>query len=348
VSGWDPVGFLEFSDRIFLALRVKIMPMSEIKNLDDIFLSLGINLSGQVEVSLQAGDPAILADYLRWQQTRMASQGFTHADALAMLKQAGAAIADGLSQDQSANMREFFQEAVSQLERSAPDSPLPVVPDLGDAAEEYTRLLLAHDRFSAAQLVTNLVKQGVPVKDIYTHVFQYSLYKVGRLWQTNEVTIAQEHFFTAATQMIMSQLYPYIFNSNRIGKRMVAASVDTNMHDIGIRMVADFFEMAGWDTYYLGGNTPPETIIEALDINQPHLLALSATMSQQIGMVQSTITHIRALTAFKGLKILVGGHPFNIVPNLWQKVGADGCAKSADEAVQLAHRLTLTNQNDEV
>lgn len=324
------------------------MPMSYFKYLDDFFLLLGIDLAGQVEVSLQVGDPVILADYLRWQQTRMASQGVTHADALAMLKQAGAAIAGGLPQDQSAKMREFFREAVSQLELSAPDSLTPVVSNLGDAAEEYTRLLLAHDRFAATQLVTGLVKQGVPVKDIYTHIFQYSLYNVGRLWQTNQVTIAQEHFFTAATQMIMSQLYPYIFNSDRIGKRMVAAGVDTNMHDIGIRMVADFFEMAGWDTYYLGGNTPPEAIIEALEMNHPHLLALSATVSQQIGMVQSTITLIRGLPSFKELKILVGGHPFNIVPDLWRKAGADGCAKSAEEAVQLAHRLTLTNQIEEV
>jgi len=140
--------------------------------------------------------------------------------------------------------------------------------------------------------------------------------------------------------MIMSQLYPYIFNSDRIGKRMVAASVDTNMHDIGIRMVADFFEMAGWDTYYLGGNTPPEAIIEALEINQPHLLALSATISQQIGMLQSTIERIHERSAFKALKIIVGGHPFNIVHDLWQRVGADGCAKSAEEAVQLAQQLT--------
>jgi methanogenic corrinoid protein MtbC1 len=324
------------------------MPVSDIKDLDDVILPLGIDLAGQVEVSQQAGDPAILADYLRWQQTRMASQGITHADAQTMLKQAGAAIAERLPQDRSANMREFFQEAVSQLELSTPDSLTPVVSNLGDAAEEYTRLLLAHDRFAATQLVTSLVKQDVPVKDIYTHIFQYSLYNVGRLWQTNQVTIAQEHFFTAATQMIMSQLYPYVFNSKRIGKRMVAAGVDTNMHDIGIRMVADFFEMAGWDTYYLGGNTPPNAIIEALEMNHPHLLALSATVSQQIGMVQSTIAHIRELPTFKEIKILVGGHPFNIVPNLWQKVGADGCAKSADEAIQLAHRLTFNPQDDEV
>ncbi|MDZ7776615.1 MAG: hypothetical protein U5L09_13885 [Bacteroidales bacterium] len=54
----------------------------------------------------------------------------------------------------------------------------------------------------------------------------------------------------------MSQLYPYIFNSQRVGKSMVAATVGGELHEMGIRMVADFFEMEGWDTWYLGANAP--------------------------------------------------------------------------------------------
>lgn len=313
------------------------------RNLDDLDLSLGINLAGQVEVSLQAGDPAILADYLRWQQVRLASQGINQAESLKRLERAGNSLIDGVSEEKASQFSQFIQSAMRALEESAPDSYLPAPSNLGDAAEEYTRLLLAHDRYGATQLVTGLVEEGIHVKEIYTHIFQYALYKVGRLWQTNEVSVAQEHFFTAATQMIMSQLYPYIFNKERVGRRMVAASVDTNMHDIGIRMVADFFEMAGWDTYYLGGNTPPATIIEALKLNRPHLLALSATISQQIGMVKSTISRIRGLPDFKDLKIIVGGHPFNIVHDLWSRVGADGFAASADEAIDLAESLVNKN-----
>ncbi len=120
----------------------------------------------------------------------------------------------------------------------------------------------------------------------------------------------------------------------------MAASVDTNMHDIGIRFVADFFEMDGWDTIFLGGNTPPEVIMTALSQNQPHLLALSATISQQICTVQTTIQQIREKPEFNALKIIVGGHPFNIAPDLWQKIGSDGFASNAEQAVDLAKQLT--------
>ena len=77
-----------------------------------------------------------------------------------------------------------------------------------------------------------------------------------RYWQMNRLTVAQEHYCTAATQMIMSQLYPYIFEGERNGRVLVATCVAENLHEIGVRMVTDFFEMDGWDTFYLGANVP--------------------------------------------------------------------------------------------
>ena len=58
--------------------------------------------------------------------------------------------------------------------------------------------------------------------------------------------------------------------------------------------------------------------------------------------VDSVARLIRALRAEPGmgdLKILVGGRPFNLDPELWKRVGADGCARSAVDAVTVAKRL---------
>ena len=45
---------------------------------------------------------------------------------------------------------------------------------------------------------------------------------------------------------------------------MVATCIGGELHEIGIRMVADFFEMEGWDTYYLGANTPADAVVAEL------------------------------------------------------------------------------------
>jgi methanogenic corrinoid protein MtbC1 len=102
-------------------------------------------------------------------------------------------------------------------------------------------------------------------------------------------------------------------------------------------MVADFFEMAGWDTYYLGANTPAASVVSAVSNYRADVLAISATLTPHIAQVVDLIGETRRLSP--PLVILVGGFPFNISPSLWQQVGADGTAPDARSAVELAERL---------
>jgi signal transduction histidine kinase len=40
----------------------------------------------------------------------------------------------------------------------------------------------------------------------------------------------------------------------------------------GARMVADFFELDGWDTYFLGANTPTDSILRAVEERRADIL----------------------------------------------------------------------------
>ncbi|WP_256711278.1 B12-binding domain-containing protein [Paenibacillus sp. FSL H7-0331] len=118
----------------------------------------------------------------------------------------------------------------------------------------------------------------------------------------------------------MSQLYPYIFSIARNGRQMVAACVGEELHEIGLRMVCDFFEMDGWDTYYLGANVPKRSVIDSIVDRQADIMAISATMSFHVYLVKELI-------------------PFNIDPELWKNVGADGHAYNAKDAISQAREL---------
>jgi methanogenic corrinoid protein MtbC1 len=210
---------------------------------------------------------------------------------------------------------------------------------LSDLATRYLAALLKGERHVASQLILNALESGTSIKEIYLQVFQPTQHELGRLWQMNRLTVAQEHYCTAATQLIMSQLYPYIFRTERIGRRLVATCVGGELHEIGVRMVADFFEMEGWDTYYLGANAPLEAIVQATAERQADALAISATMTFHISAVAALIAGVRAAGAGSQVKILVGGRPFNQSGDLWQTVGADGWARDAQEAIAAANRL---------
>ncbi|MCB2294504.1 response regulator [Clostridium algoriphilum] len=200
---------------------------------------------------------------------------------------------------------------------------------------EYLDLLLKMERIKASKLIMNEVEKGIPIKDIYVYVFEPSLKEIGNLWHKNKITVAEEHYFTATTQLIMAQLYSRIIENNRNGLKFVAVCVSAEIHEVGIRMVTDMLEVDGWDTYYLGANVPKRDLISFLIKQKPHVLGLSATMIFNLQNVKEIIEEVRNIEELKDIKILVGGYPFNMDKELWKKMGADLYAPNAIETCNL-------------
>lgn len=219
-----------------------------------------------------------------------------------------------------------------------------VVNPYEDTLQKYLSYLISGDRQHAVDLILLEKDKGASVKEIYLHIFQPSQYKVGQLWQANKISVAQEHFCTAVTQLIMSQMYPYIFQSEKKGYSLIAACVGGELHEIGIRMVADFFEMDGWDTYYIGANMPADGILKTIKEMHPDILALSVSMTFHINKVIEIIDLIRSSDIGNSVKIMVGGRAFNVSTDLWKKIHADGYGQDAQNAIILAEKLVNDSQ----
>ncbi|HOJ98596.1 MAG TPA: cobalamin-dependent protein [Termitinemataceae bacterium] len=210
---------------------------------------------------------------------------------------------------------------------------------LGPIARRYLEALLAADRRKAGAIIEQAIQNGSSIKDIYLEVFQKTQQEIGRLWQLNQISVAQEHFCSAATQMIMAQLYPMLFKGEVKQKHIIVACVGGELHELGARMVADIFELEGWDSYFIGANTPLRDLLRTITEKKTELVALSVTMTYHLSELKEYIRELHKSSS--NLKIMVGGYPFNMTPTLWQKVGADGWASDAVQAVQVAERLLV-------
>ncbi len=206
-------------------------------------------------------------------------------------------------------------------------------------AQQYLNALLRMERHAASQLVLEAVASGVSVRDIYLSVFQPVQYEIGRLWQINKMSVAQEHYCTATTQLVMSQLYPYIFTGQAEKRVVVATCVGNELHEIGVRMVADFFEMDGWNSIYLGANVPTDALLTTLYSQQADLVCLAVTMTYHLRSAQEIIATMRSHAELSHVKILVGGYPFKADPDLWKELGADGYGEDALAALSIANQL---------
>jgi methanogenic corrinoid protein MtbC1 len=291
--------------------------------------------------ALAANNPTLFLDYIDWVKVLFTGLNFSPQVITTTLNCMNQSLQENLQSDQAALARSFIDAALEHLPRAPETLGSFILPEspLYELASHYLDALLRGDRHVASRMILDSVAHGTQVKDIYLQVFQPSQQEIGRLWQMNQISVAQEHFCTAATQMVMSQLYPHIFATQKTGYRLVATSVGGELHEIGVRMVTDFLEMEGWDTYYLGANTPTESILRAIAERQADVVAISATISFHVSKVAELIDRIRSSSNLAPVKILVGGYPFNIAENLWQQVGADGHARNAQEAVSAAYHL---------
>jgi methanogenic corrinoid protein MtbC1 len=291
--------------------------------------------------ALTLNNAALFVDYVAWVKVMLSQRKVLASDLAFHLECFADVLREKLPAEYGSLAVEYIDSAVRAMPAMSDDLPtfLHAGEPLSPLAHQYFEALRRGDRQLASRLVLDAVAAGAPVKSIYLHVFQPAQYEIGRLWQTNRITVAQEHYCTAATQLIMSQLYPHLFAEAKSGRTLVASCVAGDLHEIGVRMVADFFEMDGWDTYYLGASLPHTGVIAALDERKADVLAVSATISYHVEAVRELIREVRQRLVGGRVKILVGGYPFNLDRELWRKIGADGSATDAQQAIPLANRL---------
>jgi methanogenic corrinoid protein MtbC1 len=294
-----------------------------------------------VTEALRAEDREIYLNFIGWCKTFFTSIGIREKDMLTFYGIMKELLGVKLSKEGSELILEYIDEGISLYKSANGKVPSFIDPSekLGNVANDYLNYLLGGERRSASDLIMKQVEAGTSVKDLYMKVFQPVQYEIGRLWQTNDINVAQEHYCTATTQLVMSQLYPYIFNTKKNGKRLIAASVSGELHELGIRMIADIFELEGWDTFYLGANTPSSSLIEMIREKKPDIVALSATMTYHVDQVRLLINELEPVSMEINFKTLVGGYPFKISENLWRNVGAHGFAADAEGALKISDNL---------
>jgi methanogenic corrinoid protein MtbC1 len=171
------------------------------------------------------------------------------------------------------------------------------------------------------------------LKHFYLDIIWPAMYRIGLLWETNQITVAEEHLATAIVGRVMAALYPRFAQFKVTRGTAIVSAGPNEFHEVGARMVADFMEMDGWDVTYLGANTPVAEILSILKRQKPFMLALSVATVFNLDTAQQVIRVIKDDHETKDIKIMVGGLAFNGMPELWRNLGADGYAANADCAL---------------
>jgi len=206
-------------------------------------------------------------------------------------------------------------------------------------AADYLALLLAADRRGATRLLLEAARSGTDVRDLYLYVLQPAQREVGNRWHSGEISVAEEHYCTAATAAAMAQLQPYFQDTPRNGRLLLAACISGDLHTLGLQMVADFLEHDGWEVRYLGASTPIDSILRMIADQGAELVLTAASMAHHVPLIRELVAAIRRDPATRHVRVVVGGRPFRYDNELWERTGADAWAPSADQAVDVVRGL---------
>ena len=123
-------------------------------------------------------------------------------------------------------------------------------------------------------------------------------------------------------------------NNTNKGK-IIIATVEGDIHDIGKNIVKVVLENYGYDVIDLGKDVPVETVVRRTIEEDAHLVALSALMTTTVESMRRTIEALRK--SGHPCKIMVGGAV--LTPEYARQIGADFYSRDPKESADTARRV---------
>ena len=183
-------------------------------------------------------------------------------------------------------------------------------PELDELSRSYLAAQLAGDRREAVRLLMDEgIGRGNSVIDLHLRVIQQAQREIGRLWEQNSISVAQEHQATAVSQLALAHLYQQSIRRPSLGKTVLMACVEGELHDLGARICADVLDLHGFEVRFLGANVPTDALLVFVERTRPDLVALSVTMPVHLSAARAAIDALRARTK---LLLAVGGRALDV------------------------------------
>ncbi len=212
-------------------------------------------------------------------------------------------------------------------------------PDEWTECPRFVHALLEGDRRDALWIVDHRLARGHTVVEAGTHLIQPALYEIGRRWQMNEISVAQEHLATALAQSVMTQALAHAEVKEPNGRTAVLACVEGNQHSIGLQMVADALHLSGWRVQYVGANVPTIDLLRHIGLLRPDLVGLSVSFAHQLHVVREVIARLGAAYGTARPPVIVGGLGTRGFDDVAATLGADAWSADAESVVRDAGAL---------
>ena len=196
--------------------------------------------------------------------------------------------------------------------------------------------LLAGNMEEIKRLTEEALGTGATPQDVLEQGLRPAMETLGERFSRGEAFLPELLVAAETMKASMEVLQPAIVRDGVAPKAtMLLGTVEGDIHDIGKNLVKMMFEGAGYKVIDLDINVKADKFLEAYHKEKPDLVGLSALLTNTIGTMEKVIQTIREYDP--KAKFIIGGAPVN--QEFCDRVGADGYAPDAGEAVRVGNRI---------
>lgn len=210
-------------------------------------------------------------------------------------------------------------------------------------AEHISRCILRGSKDGLNQAIDTLIAEGRKPLDVINGPLMDGMNEVGRLFNKNELIVAEVLQSAEAMKSAVAHLEPLMEKGDGQNRgKMVLATVKGDVHDIGKNLVEIILGNNGYEIVNLGIKCPTEQILAAVREHKPDLIGLSGLLVKSAQQMVLTARDLKE--AGVDVPIMVGGaalsNNFTVKSIAPEYAGPVVYAKDAMGGLDLANQLT--------
>lgn len=146
------------------------------------------------------------------------------------------------------------------------------------AVTTFLELALSGEQRAAVRLVIDLLDEGVPAGVVITDLLGAAQREVGERWQAGQVSTAEEHVITGASQAALEALSN---TADAVAPRglVVVACAEGDWHSLPAHMFAESLRARGQGVVFLGASTPADDVARFVSLRHPDALAVTCNLA---------------------------------------------------------------------
>lgn len=190
----------------------------------------------------------------------------------------------------------------------------------------------------AVELVKQAIDEGLTPETIIQDGFIAAMAIVGEKFKVNEIFVPEMLVAARAMQFGIRELEPHMGSDDRqYLARIVLGTVKGDLHDVGKNLLGMMLQGNGAEIIDLGVDVSTEAFVQAVQEHKPQFLGLSSLLTTTMPTTGKVIEALEEAGLRDKVKVLVGGAP--VSEQFAQKIGADGYAKDAIQAVDVVKKM---------